>query len=350
MQIQDEDRLTSLASCAGCAAKMGPATLAEVLRPLTRNSHPDLIVGLQTSDDAAVFRIAPDLAIVNTVDFFTPIVDDPWSFGAIAAANAMSDVYAMGGDVLFALNIAGFPEEMSPVTITAIFEGASAKVSEAGGIIAGGHTITDPEPKFGLAVTGKVHPDRVWTKAGAISGDLLFLTKRLGTGIVVTAAKQDKASDSDLAAAIDSMLTLNRAASEAARNVPGVRAVTDVTGFSLLGHASEIASKSNVGLSISASSVPLLPGVEEYAAGGYVAGGLGRNRRYFEHNGAGIRFTDGVDPNLQTILFDPQTSGGLLISVDPVHAGRLRSEFDRSGVPLWEIGEVTLNVGIEVRP
>ncbi len=348
MHLEESIRLTALASCAGCAAKMGPGTLAEVLRPLTQMTHPNLLVGLQTSDDAAVYRLSPDLAIVKTVDFFTPIVDDPWTFGAIAAANAMSDVYAMGGTVLFALNIAGFPEDLPPPVITAIFEGAAAKVAEANAIIAGGHTITDPEPKFGLVVTGIVHPDHVWTKAGAAPGDRLFLTKRIGTGIVVTAAKQNSADPAHLSDAIESMLTLNRVSAEAIKTVSGIHAVTDVTGFSLLGHASEIASKSGVGLRISAARVPLLPGVEEYTAAGYMAGGLGRNRAHFERLGSGIRFSPKVDPNLQSVFFDPQTSGGLLVAVGSSTAEDLVIAFQTAGLPLWEIGVATDGGGIDV--
>jgi selenide,water dikinase len=329
---------------------MGPSALAQVLRPLTLATHPDLIVGLQTSDDAAVYRIAPDLAVVQTVDFFTPIVDDPWAYGAIAAANSMSDVYAMGGNVLFALNVAGFPEELPASMITTIFEGAAAKVAEAGAVIAGGHTVTDAEPKFGLVVTGAVHPDRVWTKAGARPGDVLFLTKPIGTGIVATALKRDKAQPEDVAAATDSMLTLNRAAAETARAAGGVHAATDITGFGLLGHAAEMADKSEVGLRISADAVPLLPGTENYAAAGHIAGGLGRNRAYFETHRGGIRFAPDVDPTLQTVLFDPQTSGGLLFAVDPALADPFRAAFGVAGVPLWQIGEVVVGAGIDVAP
>lgn len=329
---------------------MGPAALAQVLRPLKFATHPDLVVGLQTSDDAAVYRLAPDLAIVQTVDFFTPIVDDPWTYGAIAAANSMSDVYAMGGTVLLALNVAGFPEDLPPRMITAIFEGAAAKVAEAGAIIAGGHTVTDAEPKFGLVVTGTIRPDRVWTKAGAQPGDVLFLTKAIGTGIVATALKREKANADDVAAATDSMLTLNRAAAETARAAGGVHAATDITGFGLLGHGSEMAEKSGVGLRISASAVPLLPGTREYAEAGYIAGGLGRNRAYFEDNGGGIRFAPEIDATTQTIVFDPQTSGGLLFAVDPEQAEAFQAAFSEAGVPLWRIGEVVAGAGIDVVP
>jgi selenide,water dikinase len=329
---------------------LGPAALAQVLRPLTLATHPDLVVGLQTSDDAAVYRIAPDLAVVQTVDFFTPIVDDPWTYGAIAAANSMSDVYAMGGTVLFALNVAGFPEDLPPRMITAIFQGAAEKVAEAGAIIAGGHTVTDAEPKFGLVVTGTIHPDRVWTKAGALPGDVLFLTKPIGTGIVATALKSQKARAEDVEAATASMLTLNRAAAETARAAGGVHAATDITGFGLLGHASEMADKSGVGLQINAWSVPLLPGTEAYAGAGLIAGGLGRNRDYFVQNGGGIRFDPNVEAVLQTILFDPQTSGGLLFAVDAGQADAFETAFTGDGIPLWRIGQVVDGAGIDVSP
>lgn len=343
-------RLTTLASSAGCAAKMGPAMLSSVLRPLTLATHPDLLVGLQTSDDAAVYRLAPDLALVQTVDFFTPIVDDPWTFGAIAAANSMSDVYAMGGTVLFALNVAGFPDSMPPAVISAIFEGAAAKVAEADAVIAGGHTVIDAEPKFGLVVTGRIHPEQVWTKAGAQPGDVLFLTKPIGTGIVVTAMKRDAASAEDAEAATNSMLRLNRTAAELARSVGGIHAATDVTGFGLMGHSSEMSAKSGVRLVISAGSVPLLPGVPGYAAGGYIAGGLGRNRDHFAQFGAGVAFHPEVDPTLQAIMFDPQTSGGLLFSVDPARAQALHDAFTGAGQPLWQIGHVESGSGIVVTP
>jgi selenide,water dikinase len=329
---------------------MGPSALAQVLRPLTLATHPDLVVGLQTSDDAAVYRIAPDVAIVQTVDFFTPIVDDPSHYGAIAAANSMSDVYAMGGTVLFALNVAGFPEDLPPHMITAIFEGAAAKVQEAGAIIAGGHTVTDPEPKFGLVVTGTIHPDQVWRKAGALPGDVLFLSKPVGTGIVATALKRDKAREADIEAAVAAMMTLNRAAAETARAAGGVHAATDITGFGLLGHASEMAEKSGVGLRLAADAVPLLPGAENYAAAGHIAAGLGRNRDFFTTHGGGIRVAPEVDATLQTVLFDPQTSGGLLFAVAPDRAEAFREAFAAAGLDLWQIGEVVSGAGIDVTP
>lgn len=348
MPTQAPIKLTSLATRAGCAAKLGPGTLAHVLQPLTSRSHPDLLVGLQTSDDAAVFRLSPDLAVIQTIDFFTPIVDDPWTFGAIAATNAMSDVYAMGGDVRLALNVAAFPEDMATEVIAAIFAGAAAKVEEAGGIIAGGHTVIDAEPKFGLSVTGTVHPDRVLTKAGARPGDYLLLTKPIGTGVIATALKRDAAAEPDVAAAAAAMLTLNRKAIEAARAAGGINACTDITGFGLLGHGSEIAVKSGVGLQLRAGAVPLLPHALDYVAAGQVPAGLHRNRDYYTTLGGGIVFTSDVDDMLAALLFDPQTSGGLVLAIDPAALDSVTAAFSRADVPFWIIGQVVAGTGITV--
>jgi len=321
-----------------------------VLRPLAIQTHPDLLVGLQTSDDAAVYLLAPGIAIVQTIDFFTPIVDDPWTYGAIAAANSMSDVYAMGGDVVLALNVAGFPEGLPAEVVTAIFEGAAAKVAEAGAVIGGGHTVTDAEPKFGLSVTGRIDPDRILSKAGAKPGERVFLSKPVGTGVVSTALKREVCDPADLAAAVASMLTLNRDASLAIRDVPSIRACTDVTGFGLLGHAAEMAERSGVALRIGAGSVPLLPGAYGYAADGAIAGGLGRNRRYFEAHAGGIAIDPAVDPVLATLLFDPQTSGGLLFTVPAAETAAVRAAFSRRGADLWEIGTTEPGQGIAVVP
>ncbi len=329
---------------------MGPEALAQVLRPLAIQTHPDLLVGLQTSDDAAVYLLAPGIAIVQTIDFFTPIVDDPWTYGAIAAANSMSDVYAMGGDVVLALNVAGFPEGLPAEVVTAIFEGAAAKVAEAGAVIGGGHTVTDAEPKFGLSVTGRIDPDRILSKAGAKPGERVFLSKPVGTGVVSTALKREVCDPADLAAAVASMLTLNRDASLAIRDVPSIRACTDVTGFGLLGHAAEMAERSGVALRIGAGSVPLLPGAYGYAADGAIAGGLGRNRRYFEAHAGGIAIDPAVDPVLATLLFDPQTSGGLLFTVPAAETAAVRAAFSRRGADLWEIGTTEPGQGIAVVP
>jgi selenide,water dikinase len=326
---------------------MGPEALAQVLRPLAIQTHPDLVVGLQTSDDAAVYRLAPGLAIVQTVDFFTPIVDDPWTYGAIAAANSMSDVYAMGGDVLLALNVAGFPETLPAAMVTEIFAGAAAKVAEAGGVIAGGHTVVDAEPKFGLSVTGRIDPDLVFTKAAARIGDVLVLGKPIGTGIVSTALKREMCDPADLDAAVASMLKLNRVAAEALRAIPSVRACTDVTGFGLLGHASEMAERSGVKLVISAESVPILPGAHRYATLGAVPGGLGRNRRYFQEHGR-ISIAADVDAALATLLFDPQTSGGLLAAVPEADLPRLLQESAARDAGFVVIGRVTGGEGIDV--
>jgi selenide, water dikinase len=327
---------------------MGPEALAQVLRPLAVQTHPDLIVGLQTSDDAAVYRLAPDLAVVQTVDFFTPIVDDPWTYGAIAAANSMSDVYAMGGEVLMALNVAGFPESLPPEIVTAIFAGAAAKVAEAGAVIAGGHTVTDTEPKFGLSVTGRIHPDRVLTKAAAKPGDVLVLGKPIGTGIVSTALKREICEPEDLDAAVASMSKLNRAAAEALRAVPSVRACTDITGFGLMGHAAEMAERSGVRFVIEASRVPLLPGAYRYATLGAIPGGLGRNRKYFQDHAGGIAIADGIDAAIATLLFDPQTSGGLLAAVPEADLAALLAESDSRDAGFVPIGRVEAGEGILV--
>ncbi|TXG78949.1 MAG: selenide, water dikinase SelD [Thermomicrobiales bacterium] len=338
-------RLTQLASCAGCAAKMGPDRLAQALLPLVADSHPDLIVGLQTSDDAAVFRINDEQAIVQTVDFFPPIVDDPLSYGAIAATNSMSDVFAMNGSVLLALSVAAFPSDMPIEAISQIFEGAAAKVREAGGIIAGGHTVIDAEPKYGLSVTGKVRPDQIWTKAGARRGDALLLTKPLGTGLITTALKNGVVTGKHLSEAIRWMSTLNRGAQEAVTDLD-VHACTDITGFSLAGHSSEIAVKSGVGIQLNSAQLPVLPGALDYARSNQVSGGLQRNRAYFE--GARVRVTETVSEELRLLCFDPQTSGGLLFAIPPDTVAEARSRFETYGVPHWQVGTVTDGVGVSI--
>ena len=327
---------------------MGPAALAQVLRPLTPYTHPDLLVGLQTSDDAAVYRLSADLAIIQTVDFFPPVVDDPFTYGAIAAANSMSDIYAMGGDVLLALNIAAFPSDQPGAILSAIFEGGASKIAEAGGIIAGGHTVTDPEPKYGLCVTGTIHPERILTKAGAKEGDRLFLTKPLGTGAITTAMKNGAASPEQADAAIASMLTLNRAASEVVRQV-GAHACTDITGFGLLGHGSEMATKSEVRLRIQAAAVPLLPGAAECAAAGHLPGGMQRNRGHFgADSGGSVAVQPSIDADLDALMYDPETSGGLLVTVPANRGSELQAAFTAAGLPLWEIGDVVAGAGILV--
>src|SRR5881392_3890563 len=249
---------------------MAPGDLQEVLealKPLGR-AHPDLLIGLGAADDAAVWRITPEVAIVETVDFFPPVVDDPWTWGAISAANSMSDVFAMGGEVLFALAVEGFPRELPKAIIAEVFRGGAEKVAEAGGVIAGGHTVIDAEPKYGLCVTGRVHPDRILIKGGLRPGDRLFLSKPLGTGVITTAAKDGHASAATLAGAVASMLGLNRVAAEVARE-SGAKGATDITGFGFLGHAGEMVKASRAGISIVAARIPLLPGAGELAAAGH---------------------------------------------------------------------------------
>ena len=307
-------------------------------------------MGLKTSDDAAVFQVG-DRAIIETVDFFAPVVDDPYTYGAVAAANAMSDVYAMGGEVLFALNVAAFPEDLPHDIITEIVRGGAEKVAEAGGVIVGGHTVIDKEPKYGLCVTGIADPSDITTKDALKSGDLLILTKPLGTGAITTAHKEQKVSVPDLQAAVASMLTLNRDAARLLREA-GVRAVTDVTGFGLLGHASEMAEASGLRLRIDSTKVPLLPGVVEYARAGILPGGVGRNRAWLLGTGGisrvRVEIGDSVSAELADLLMDPQTSGGLLSGVAPERLAGLLAAFDAAGLQCWVIGEALAGSGIVV--
>src|SRR2546428_1384536 len=277
----------------------------------------ELLVGLDVTDDAAVYLIARDTAIVETLDFFPPIVDDAYASGAIGAANAMSDVYAMGGEVLFALNIAAWPEDAPIAQLERIFQGATDKIAEVGGVIAGGHTVIDREPKSGLAVTGRVHPERMLLKSRLRAGDALWLTKPIGTGVLTTAHKNGQLEAADLASAIASMVALNRAAAQAAVDAE-LHAATDVTGFGLVGHAHEMADQSAVAIRIRASLVPLLPGARRHAEAGISFGGLDRDRSYFD-DGAQVR-VDRVDHDLRKLLVDPQTSGGLLVGEPSAHA------------------------------
>jgi selenide,water dikinase len=310
-----------------------------VLSPLAslfnREHHPNLLVGLGVADDAAVYRINAKTAVVATLDFFAPLVDDPYTYGAIAAANAMSDVYAMGGEVVLALNVAAFPEWLAAETVTEVLRGGAEKVAEAGGVIAGGHTIWDEEPKYGLSVLGLVHPGRILSKAGLRPGDVLYLTKPLGTGTIVSATRQGKARAAWLEGAIASMLRLNRHASHIAR-AHRLRAATDVTGFGLLGHAWEMSLRSGVALEIDAGRVPLLQGARECSAIGVHTGGEGRNR---EWAGPYVAMAGGVDTDTAALLFDPQTSGGLLLGCAGRKAAALEAAFAADGEPLWRIGK-----------
>lgn len=271
----------------------------------------NVIVGYDTSDDAGVYRVSRDLALVQTVDFFTPIVDDPYTFGAIAAANALSDVYAMGGRPMSALSIVCYPGKGDLDALTRILTGGADKMREAGCVILGGHSVNDDEIKFGYSVTGSIHPDRVWTNAGARPGDVLVFTKRLGTGVIATALKRGLASGEHVAAMIESMLTLNRAASEALP-AAAVNACTDITGFGFLGHAREMADGSGVTLEIDSSAIRFLPGALDYARQGAIPGGLKNNREYVEPH---VEVEGSPAREVLDLLYDPQTSGGLLVSL-----------------------------------
>ncbi len=327
---------------------MGPGALAQVLRPLTQRHDPNVLVGLQTSDDAAVYRLSDDLAMIQTVDFFTPVVDDPYTYGAIAAANSMSDVFAMGGDVLMALNIAAFPEDLPEEIIARIFEGGADKAAEAGIVIAGGHTVTDDEPKYGLVVTGTIHPDKILTKAGAKPGDRLYLTKPIGIGVITTALKAEAAEPRHVDGAVASMLRLSQTASRILREV-GVNACTDITGFGLAGHAIEMIERSNVRMRLRSAEIPLLEGAERYAREGRLPGGAGRNVAYYTTRTAPkVEVEDGVPQTIMDLLFDPETSGGLLISVSADRASALEQGFAQASEPLWHIGDVESGLGLTV--
>jgi len=330
-------RLTELTECGGCAAKLGADLLAEALSGLGAETAPaELIAGLSPPDDAAVYRVSPELAIIGTLDFFPPLVDDPHTYGEIAAANAMSDVFAMGGRVLFALSIAAFPESMPGTTLAEIFAGASVTVRAAGGTLAGGHTIRDAEPKYGLAVIGAAHPDRLLRKGAARPGDRLVLTKRLGTGLLVSGARQGRTASTDLDAAIEGMRRLNRAAAEALV-ATGVTAATDVTGFGLLGHGREMAIGSGTRFVIDAAALPALEGALELAAAGVETGGAAHNRRFVA---PALTVDPGVALELVTLAHDPQTSGGLLAAVAPERIDALEAAFEAGGVERWWVGQV----------
>jgi selenide,water dikinase len=346
----DPVRLTDLTDCGGCAAKLGADLLADALSGLGADAaaaaDPALIVGLAPPDDAAAYRVSDDLAIIGTLDFFPPLVDDPTTFGEIAAANALSDVFAMGGRVLFALSIAAFPEDLPRDVLAAILAGASGKVREAGGTLAGGHTIRDPEPKYGLAVIGAGHPDRLLRKGGARAGDVLLLTKRLGTGVLVSGHRQGRAAPEHLQGAIDGMRTLNRAASEVLV-VRGVSGATDVTGFGLLGHGLEMARASATRFVFEASALPTLPGALELAEAGVETGGAAHNRRYVA---SALTVAEGVTPELVTIAHDPQTSGGLLAAVAGDEVDDTVRALNAAGVQAWRVGRVEAGEpGVELR-
>jgi len=317
-------KLTEWTSCGGCAAKWGASLLTDLVRDMPSGIDPSLLVGLAPFDDAAIYQVAPDVALVSTTDFFPPLVDHPADFGAIAAANACSDVFAMGGRVVIAVNIAAFPEHFPREAIVAIFDAAAAVVAEAGGTIAGGHTIRNPEPIFGLAVQGVVHPDRVFRKGGAQPGDVLMLSKPLGTALALAGG-----SASDKSAAIAGMRQLNRVASEELQALgAAVHAVTDVTGYGLAGHGWEMAERSGVEVIVETDGIVAYPGAREAAERGVRTGGDPRNREYVADF---VRSTAGAAG--EALCMDPQTSGGLLVAVHPSVVASLSEGW-------WRVGEV----------
>jgi selenide,water dikinase len=311
----------------------------QVLHGLPKFNDPDMLVGTETSDDAGVYRLRPDLAIVNTVDFFTPIVDDPYIFGQISAANALSDVYAMGGEPKTCMNIVCFPKgKMDIEVLGEILKGGADKVKESGAVVIGGHSIIDEEIKFGMAVTGTIHPDKILRNVGVQEGDVLILTKPLGTGIITTALKKGKASKESVEEAVKSMTTLNAAAAAVARKYP-VHACSDVTGFGILGHALGMASGSGVTLVIESAKLPLLPRAARLAEKGYITGGSKRNREYLKDK---ITIEKSLREGLVEVALDPQTSGGLLIAVAKRHAAKLIEDLHSAGVEVaTEVGYAT---------
>lgn len=337
--------LTSLAPSGGCAAKYPAARLEELLRGLVPVEAENLLVGLTPADDAVVYKLDDERAIVFTLDFFPPLVDDPALYGRIAATNALNDVFAMGGVPLLALSIAAFPESLPNETLAAIFGAADEQVRAAGGILAGGHTLRDDEPKYGLAVVGTVHPEGFWPKSGARPGDALFLTKPLGTGLLLHAAREGRRHEEGLAAATASMTTLSRDAADALRPF-SPHAVTDVTGFGLLGHAHEMAERSGVRIELDVDALPLFPGALEAAAAGVRTGGDSRNRDFAS---AHVE-ADAVADDLLALAYDPQTSGGLLIALPADKSTVLEATFAAGGLPIARIGRVVEGAGVALAP
>jgi len=321
-------KLTEMVKTSGCAAKLPPASLQQVLESLPVMKDDNLVAGFEGNDDALVYRLPPsdDYVMLQTVDFFPPMVDDPFVFGQVAAANALSDIYAMGGEVRVALNLVCFPACLELPVLKEILMGGQSKVKEANGVISGGHTISDPTPKYGLCVTGFAHKDKVWSNNGSREGDLLILTKPLGVGIINTAVKAKMASDSAAKKAIDSMTTLNKRARDEAIAYE-VHAATDITGFSLAGHAREMAEGSHVTLNLFAPSIPMFEEALEYAAMGLNPEGLYNNREYLEKH---VKCPTNISTEFQDVLFDPQTSGGLLISLEREKAYELMEYYSKN--------------------
>lgn len=330
----DNYRLTQLSQTSGWGAKIEPGVLSNILSTLPLFKHEDLIVGFENSDDAAVYRLNDSLAIISTLDFFTPIVDDPYVFGQIAAANALSDVYAMGGEPILCLNIVGFPKFLSVNILSEILNGGANKVKEAGAIVTGGHSIQDNEPKFGLSVIGKVHPDSVYKNYGAKVGDILVLTKKLGVGSIIKALKGNVFSKNAYDEAIKYMSMLNKYAYESSKNIK-VNACTDITGFSLMGHGYEMAFGSNVSLHFNKNNISIIDESIEYVKNGFIPGGTYSNKKYL--NG---KVYCNCDDWIENILFEPQTSGGLLFSIDANDIDEFRKNLNRNDVHYEIVGEV----------
>jgi selenide,water dikinase len=337
-------KLTDLASCGGCAAKYSAARLEELLRGFVPVESENLLVGLAPADDAAVYKLDDDRAIIFTLDFFPPVVDDPADYGAIAATNALNDVFAMGGSPLLALSIAAFPEELPTQMLADIFAAADAQVRAAGGLLAGGHTIRDDEPKYGLAVVGTAHPDAIWPKNGARAGDALFLTKPLGTGLIMSGYKKALTGTMPLERAIRWMRTLNKDAADVLKTV-SPNAVTDVTGFGLFGHAYEMASRSGVALVLESERFPAIDGALDMARKGVRTSGDPRNRDFAS---AHVKL-DGVNDTLDALGYDPQTAGGLLVSLPQEQGVTLEAEFMRRGLFIRRVGSVEEGAGVLVR-
>lgn len=340
-------RLTSLSNCAGCAAKLRPDLLGELLAGLPSVKAKDALVGFETSDDAAVYRLTKDLAVVETVDFFPPVLDDPFAYGQIAAANAMSDIWAMGAKALFALNLVAFPKELPTSILKEILRGGAAKAKEAGIPILGGHSVQSPEPKYGMAVTGVVHPKKVLTNAGGKKGDVLILTKPIGTGIATTALKRGVASKALIKQVTTQMATLNKAAGEVfASGKFTVHALTDVTGFGLLGHGLEIARGAKKRLVLALERVPLLPEIAALAEQGVVPGGTKTN---LAHAAKATTFPEGLPESIKHVLADAQTNGGLLAAVPGREVEKALRALGKAGVEGFMVGElVDGKPGIEV--
>ena len=331
-------KLTELAKSAGCAGKLGPGHLDAALKRIPRQNIPEVLVGFENSDDAGVYQITPDLALVQTVDYFPPIVDDPYTYGQIAATNALSDVYAMGGQPKTALSVVGFPTKGVEFTVLGeIMRGGIDKLNEAGVALLGGHSVRDDEIKFGYAITGIVEIKNIKQNKGARPGNRLILTKPLGTGLITTALKRSTPSPEHVQAAINTMLQLNRCASEICLEFR-VDAMTDITGFGLTGHAIEVGRASRITIHLDHRKLPLLPGTLEYSREGFCAAGLTSNREFF---GPHVRISDGVPPDVQNVLFDPQTSGGLLIFCESSDADALLQNLTASGIPAVEIGSTS---------